>query len=45
MEVETQLEIAFDLGYIPQAELDKLLALAGEVGRTVFGLIRKASSS
>ena len=45
MEVETQLEIAFDLGYIPQSERDKLLALAGEVGRTVFGLIRKASNS
>jgi len=39
-EVQSQLYIAADLGYINQEELTKLYNQADEVGRLIFGLIR-----
>ena len=41
MELETQLEIAQRLGYVTAAELNEELALAGELGRMLHGLIRR----
>lgn len=38
LEIETQLEIARDLGYLPAQEASKLLAQASEVGRVLNGL-------
>ena len=40
MEVETQLQIAANLGYLSQMEVDKLLEKAAEVGRLLNGLSR-----
>lgn len=40
MEVETQLQIAANLNYLNQAEVDKLLEQAAEVGRLLNGLSR-----
>ena len=40
MEAETQLQIACNLGYIGQAEVDRLLADASEIGRMLNGLSR-----
>ena len=40
METETQLQIAANLGYIEQAELERLLADAAEIGRMLNGLSR-----
>jgi len=39
MEVETQLIIASDLGYVNQAELSALLTTSGHVGAMLRGLI------
>ncbi len=47
MEVETQLQIAANLGYVPQNEVDELLRDAAEIGRIINGLmasIRRAAS-
>jgi len=44
-EVETILEMARELGYISAAEFGRLEALADETGRTLYGLLRKVSSS
>ncbi len=40
MEVETQLQIAANLGYLNQVEIDKLLEQTAEVGRLLNGLSR-----
>lgn len=40
METETQLQIAANLGYIGQAEIDALLSNAAEIGRMLNGLSR-----
>ena len=40
METETQLQIASNLGYIEQAEVERLLANAAEIGRMLNGLSR-----
>ncbi len=40
MEVETQLQIAANLGYLKQVEVDKLLEQTAEVGRLLNGLFR-----
>ncbi len=37
-EVRSQLYVAFDVGYLDQAEFDQLLAQAEEVGRIIGGL-------
>jgi four helix bundle protein len=40
METETQLQIAANLGYIEQTEVDRLLGDAAEIGRMLNGLSR-----
>ena len=40
METETQLQIACNLGYIEQAEVERLLADSAEIGRMLNGLSR-----
>ncbi len=40
MEIETQLQIAANLGYIGQTEVDQLLEDASEIGRMLNGLSR-----
>ncbi len=40
MEVETQIQIAANLSYIPQTEADSLIDKCGEVGRLLNGLLR-----
>ena len=40
MEAETQLQIAANLGYIGQTEVDRLLDDAAEIGRMINGLSR-----
>jgi four helix bundle protein len=37
-ELRSQLYVAFDVGYLPQIDFDRLLAQAEEVGRIVGGL-------
>jgi four helix bundle protein len=44
MEAETQLQIAANLGYIDQAEVDRLLEDAAEIGRMLNGLSRSIRS-
>jgi four helix bundle protein len=39
MEVETQLQIAQNLGYIEEAQTTELLKICGEVGRILNGLM------
>ena len=38
LEVETQLEIAFNLGYLDKQQLNRLLAQSSEIGRMLTGL-------
>ena len=45
MEVETQLQIAANLGYLNQIEVDKLLEKAAEVGRLLNGLSRSLKNN
>jgi four helix bundle protein len=40
MEVETQLQIAANLGYIEQVDVERLLECAAEIGRMLNGLSR-----
>lgn len=40
LEVQTQIEIARNLGFLTQEKFDELLAKADEVGRLINGLIR-----
>lgn len=40
METETQLQIAANLGYIGQTEVDRLLNDTAEIGRLLNGLSR-----
>ncbi|MGA8274216.1 MAG: four helix bundle protein [Candidatus Sulfotelmatobacter sp.] len=40
MEIQTQILIARDLGYLPHGESDKLLTDAAEVGRLLNGLLK-----
>ena len=40
MEAETQLQISAELGYIGQAEVDRLLSDTAEIGRLLNGLSR-----
>ena len=40
METETQVQIAYNLGYLRQIELDRLLLQTAEVGRMLNGLSR-----
>src|SRR6266699_402045 len=44
-EVETIIEMARELGYITPADFGRLEALVDETGRTLYGLLRKASGS
>jgi four helix bundle protein len=44
MELETHLLVAGRLSYLPPNEVERLLALAGEVGRMLAGLIRSLKS-
>lgn len=39
-EVKAQLYVAFDQGYISQQDFDRLIALTGEIGGMIGGLIR-----
>ena len=45
MQVETQLQIAHHLGYLPESDLEKLLEASNELGGVIYGLRKKASSS
>lgn len=45
VEVETQLEIALNLGYLPKSTAAALLDMASEVGRLINGLKQWAESS
>lgn len=40
-ELETQLELAESLGYLPKSQLQNLLAESAEVGRMLNGLLNK----
>ena len=40
MEVETQIQIAANLSFIPQTQADMLIDKCGEVGRLLNGLLR-----
>jgi len=44
-EVETIIEMARDVGYIPPAEYGRLEALATETSKTLYGLLRKIGES
>jgi four helix bundle protein len=44
-EVETMLEIARDIGYIPPADYGRLEALATETSKMLYGLLRKLGES
>lgn len=44
MEVETQILIVRDLGYLPQHESENLLASTAEVGRILNGLLASLPS-
>jgi four helix bundle protein len=44
-EIETQLMVAQQLGYIPEAEAKKLIDEAGEVARILSGLIKSINNS
>src|SRR5258708_5826850 len=41
MEVETQMEIAFNLGYVTRPQCDAILGQCAEVGRIINGLLHK----
>ena len=43
MEVETQLQIAENLGYLEQVSTVKLLASCAEIGRILNGLLSSVS--
>ena len=43
-EVETQIQLASDLGYIPAQQAAKLIELTSEVSRLLNGLIRSIST-
>ena len=43
-ELETHILVAGRLTYVPQAEVDRVLGLTGEVGRMLAGLIRSLKS-
>jgi four helix bundle protein len=43
MEVETQLQIAANLGYLPEEQGNKLLESCAEVGRILNGLLASVS--
>lgn len=43
MEVETQLQIAQNLGYLPPAQTNELLKACAEVGRILNGLLASIS--
>ena len=45
MEVETQLQIAENLGYLEQDETKKILQSASEIGKILNGLIASVSKS
>ena len=45
METETQLQISANLGYIEQAEVDRLLRNAAEIGRMLNGLSRSINKA
>lgn len=45
MEVETQIQIAANLSYIPQGQADILIDKCGEVGRLLNGLLRSLKRS
>ena len=44
-EVQTALEIAWDVGYLEPADFGRLEALAVETSKTLYGLLRKISDS
>jgi len=45
LEAQTQLEIAFNLGFLPKSDFDKLEENASEAGRLINGLITKVRRS
>lgn len=45
MQVETQLQLAHHLGYLPESDLKKLLEASNELGGIIYGLRKKAASS
>ena len=40
LELETHILVAGRLNFVPQAEVDRILGMTGEVGRMLAGLIR-----
>ncbi len=44
-ELETQLELAKSLGYLPESQLQKLLAESSEIGRMLNGLLKTLRQS
>ncbi|MGC1363379.1 MAG: four helix bundle protein [Silvibacterium sp.] len=44
-ELETQLEFAKSLGYLPESQLQKLLAESSEIGRMLNGLLKTLRQS
>ena len=45
MEVETQIQIAANLSYVPQSQADTIFDKCGEVGRLLNGLLRSLKRS
>ena len=45
MEVETQIQIAANLSYVPQSQADTIIDKCGEVGRLLNGLLRSLKRS
>jgi len=43
MEVETQLQIVHDLGYLPAQQFAGMLEASEEIGRIIYGLIKSTS--
>ena len=44
-EVQTALEIADEMGYLPEGEYERLDAIATETAKTLWGLLRKITDS
>ncbi len=44
-EVQTALEIADEMGYLPEGEYERLDAIATETAKTTWGLLRKITDS
>lgn len=44
-EVESALQLARDLGYVPNVEYERVEAIATETAKTLWGLLRKVGAS